>query len=99
MKRTKSRTIAKIDLHAIRHNLSRVRSLCSTSKISAVVKADAYGHGVSHVFETIGDSVDAFAVATLDEALHLRTLGFDGHIWVFSGIFWMRKLLYFNKTI
>ena len=98
MKRIKSRTIAKIDLHAVRHNLSRVRSLCSTSKISAVVKADAYGHGVSHVFETIGDSVDAFAVATLDEALHLRTLGFEGHIWVFSGILLDEEISLFQQN-
>ena len=97
MKRLNSRTIAKIDLHAIRHNLSRVRSLCRTSKISAVVKADAYGHGVSHVFETIGDSVDAFAVATLDEAMHLRALGYKGHIWVFSGILLDEEITLFQQ--
>ena len=86
MSRNNSRTTARISLPAIRHNLDVVRRLCPGAKISGVVKADGYGHGTLHVFKAIGEIVNSFAVATLDEAVSLRRLGFDGKIWVFSGI-------------
>ena len=86
MRVTDSRTIAKVNLRAIRHNLNRVKSLCQGAKISGVVKADGYGHGVGHVLEAIGDMVTGFAVASLGEAVELRTAGFNGELWVFSGI-------------
>jgi alanine racemase len=63
-----------------------VKSLCPGAKISGVVKADGYGHGVGHVLEAVGEMVDGFAVASLGEAIELRKVGFKGEIWVFSGI-------------
>ena len=86
MRISDSRTVAKISLRAIRHNLDRVKSLCPGVKISGVVKADGYGHGVNHVLEAIGDSVAGFSVASLGEAVELRAKGFRGELWVFSGI-------------
>jgi len=60
-----------INLSALRHNFSRVRSLAPNSKIIAAVKADAYGHGLTRVAQTLTD-VYAFGVACIDEALELR---------------------------
>jgi len=65
---------ARIDLAALRHNLTLVRSLCPTSKVMAMVKADAYGHGLIPVATALRDA-DGLAVARLDEALQLRRAG------------------------
>lgn len=62
-----------IDLDAIRHNLEVARQL-SGSKLFAVVKADAYGHGAIAVARAL-DRADGFAVVTLDEAVALREAG------------------------
>jgi alanine racemase len=68
-----------IDLTALRHNLSVVRELCPRSKIMAVVKANAYGHGLIPVARILG-SADGLAVARLQEALTLRTAGITTRI-------------------
>jgi alanine racemase len=65
---------AHIDLSAIRHNLSVVRSLCPDSRVMAMVKADAYGHGLLQVAGALHEA-DGLAVARLEEALALRSAG------------------------
>jgi alanine racemase len=67
-------TRALIDLSAIRHNLGVVRSLCPHSRIMAMVKADAYGHGLLPVAQALANA-DGLAVARLEEALQLRRAG------------------------
>jgi alanine racemase len=64
----------RIDLAALRHNLAQVRSLCPDSQVMAMVKADAYGHGLLQVARALRDA-DGLAVARLDEALQLRRAG------------------------
>ena len=54
--------VARIDLDALRHNLSRVRTAAPDSRIMAVVKADAYGHGAVEVARALAEA-DALAVA------------------------------------
>lgn len=73
-KRYFSPTYAEIILYAIRYNLEQVRALVgSGSKILAVVKANAYGHGILEVTKTLLKAgVDYLGVASLDEALVLR---------------------------
>ena len=61
-----------IDLAAIRHNVTTMRALAGSAAIAPVVKADAYGHGRAAVVEALVDLVEAFCVATLDEALEVR---------------------------
>lgn len=63
-----------IDLGALRHNLAIVRELCPGSRIIAMVKADAYGHGLIPAARAFA-AADALAVARLDEALRLREAG------------------------
>ncbi|MCD4786188.1 MAG: alanine racemase [Candidatus Eremiobacteraeota bacterium] len=73
-----------VDLDAIRDNFLTVRSIVGRdTKICAVVKADAYGHGVCEVAKTLaGMGADYFAVAILDEAIELRKMGIDKPILV-----------------
>jgi alanine racemase len=67
-----SHVLAKLDRQALRHNLSVVRQHCPQQKIWAMVKADGYGHGLQWVVDVLAD-VDAFGVATLEEALQVKT--------------------------
>ncbi len=69
------RAWATIDLDALRHNLGRVRELCPDAGIIAVVKADAYGHGMAQCAAALRGAdagICGFAVATMDEARRLR---------------------------
>lgn len=67
---------AEIDLKAIGHNLREVKKLVGSTKIMAVVKADAYGHGILEVSRACLDyGADRLAVAFMDEALILRRGG------------------------
>lgn len=66
-------TRAVLQLDALRHNLAAVRRLAPASRVMAVVKANAYGHGLDRVVQTLGEA-DGFAVATIDEAQRVRKL-------------------------
>lgn len=71
------RVQANIDLSAIYHNVSNARKLLSKhTKMMAIVKADAYGHGAIEVAKEIDDLVDAYGVAILEEGIELRQAGF-----------------------
>jgi alanine racemase len=61
-----------IDRSALRHNVKIVRERVGSAEIVAVVKANAYGHGLIGVAEILGDEVQLFGVANLEEALALR---------------------------
>lgn len=73
------RTWAEIDLDALAHNMREIRRITDPhAQIMAVVKADAYGHGVAECARTLLDNgADRLAAATLDEALELRKIFFD----------------------
>lgn len=66
------RARALIDCAALHHNLDVVRQLAPGCKIMAVVKSDAYGHGMQRITNEIATRVDAFAVATLQEGIDCR---------------------------
>ena len=63
---------AEIDRNALRHNAKIVRERVGSSEMLAVVKANAYGHGLIGVAETLADEAQLFGVANLEEALALR---------------------------
>lgn len=67
-------TWAEIDLGAVRYNLDRIKKvLKSGTHIMAVIKANAYGHGICQVGRVLDiDGVDYLGVATVDEAIKLR---------------------------
>jgi len=64
-------TTLSIDLDALRHNLGEVQRCAPDSRVLAMLKADAYGHGLIESASAL-DKADAFAVARIDEAIALR---------------------------
>jgi alanine racemase len=78
--------IADINIKALLHNINVVRKLAPTSKVLAMLKANAYGHGYLETAEAL-TSVDAFGVARLDEAITLRNAGIDKPIVLLEGFF------------
>ncbi|MGI9200025.1 MAG: alanine racemase [Woeseiaceae bacterium] len=77
---------ALIRLDALKHNLGVIRKSCPDAKIMAVIKANAYGHGMVPVARSISD-VDSFAVARLAEAIELREAGIQTPIVLLAGVF------------
>jgi alanine racemase len=77
---------ALIDSAALRHNLGTIRAYAPGSKVMAVIKANAYGHGLVSTALALGDA-DAFAVARLDEGIALRAAGVRAPIVLLEGIF------------
>mgnify|MGYP003385558747 CR=1 FL=1 len=73
-----------IDLAALRQNFALAKRTAAHSKIMAVIKADAYGHGVLKVASALSNA-DGFAVARLDEAIKLRRAGINKQILVLTG--------------
>lgn len=88
----RARAVAEVSLSAIQANLAVVRDAAPQSKVMAVIKADAYGHGALHVAHALMDA-DAFAVATVDEALALRWGGIQKDIVVLEGFLSDEELL------
>ncbi|MBS1207216.1 MAG: alr [Proteobacteria bacterium] len=75
-----------VNRRALRHNLQRLRELVPASRLVAVVKANAYGHGLVETARTLPDA-DAFGVARLEEALQLRAGGITQPILLLEGFF------------
>lgn len=69
------RVWAEVNLDALNYNLGRVRKLAGSRKLLMAVKADAYGHGLREVCQELGDRVDAFGVAGVEEGMSLRSAG------------------------
>jgi alanine racemase len=77
---------ATIDTGALRHNLSVVRLWAPRSRVMAVIKANAYGHGLVAVARAL-ESADAFAMARVDEGLTLRAAGIKTSTVLLEGVF------------
>ena len=75
-----------IDTGALRHNLGVIRRLAPKSRVMAVIKANAYGHGLVTAARAL-EAADAFAVARLDEGLALRDAGIKSPIVLLEGVF------------
>jgi alanine racemase len=83
---------AVIDASALRGNLKRIRERAPGSRVMAVVKANAYGHGLVPTALALADA-DAFAVARLEEGLALRAAGVTQPIVLLEGVFMREQLL------
>jgi alanine racemase len=73
-----------IDLEALRKNYRYLKKVAGGNRLIAVVKADAYGHGALEVARAL-ELADAFAVASVGEALALRNGGIEQKILVMGG--------------
>lgn len=78
---------ALLDLSSLRHNVALARELAPASRLMAVVKANAYGHGAVTMARTLEPLADALAVACLEEALELRESGINAPILLLEGVF------------
>ncbi len=82
---------ATIHTEALRHNLQRMRQAAPDANVWAVVKANAYGHGIERVYEGLRGA-DGFALLDLAEAERVRRLGWRGPILLLEGVFEPRDL-------
>ncbi|AEF53730.1 alanine racemase [Marinomonas posidonica] len=79
--------VASIDLDAILYNYQFAKKLQPSCKAFAVVKSNAYGHGAVAVSRHLDEQVDAFAVATIEEAIELREADVKSPIMLLEGVF------------
>lgn len=77
---------AEINTCAFSKNIDTLKEIAGTRKILAVLKANAYGHGLTRIAQALHD-VDAIGVARLEEALELRTAGITQPIVLLEGFF------------
>lgn len=92
------RVTAHINLSALRHNLARVKTFAPHSAVMAMVKADAYGHGLLRVAPALA-AADALGVARLEEALELYEAGNTIPIVIMSGYLGaaeLKKMVQYN---
>ena len=82
---------ALIHTDALAHNLGRARASAPDAKVWAVVKANAYGHGIERVFEGLRGA-DGFALLDLGEAERIRACGWRGPVLLLEGAFEPRDL-------
>jgi len=82
---------ALIQRSALAHNLARARRAAGGARVWAVVKADAYGHGIERAFEGLRGA-DGFALLDLAEAERIRHLGWRGPVLLLEGVFEPRDL-------
>lgn len=82
---------ATIHAEALRHNLARMRAAAPDARVWAVVKANAYGHGIERTFDALR-AADGFALLDLQEAERVRALGWRGPILLLEGVFEPRDL-------
>jgi len=83
--------LATVHTDSLRHNLERVRRNALDSRVWAVVKANAYGHGIERVYEGLRGA-DGFALLDLAEAQRVRALGWRGPVLLLEGVFEARDL-------
>jgi len=82
---------ATIDTAALVHNLEVARGLAPAARVMAVVKADAYGHGIDHAVKAFG-AADGLALIELNTAVHLRESGYTKRLIMLEGLFSVAEL-------
>lgn len=90
-------TRVEIDTTALMHNLKCIKKCAPGKKIIAMVKANAYGCGLSAVVPVLEGAIDAFGVASLEEAMMLRNLGSRSNCILFQGVFEQKELYLVEK--
>ena len=77
---------AEIDIQALKHNLARLRESVGDRTLWAVVKANAYGHGLENAVEAFADA-DGFATIDLCDAERARRAGWHKRVLLLEGFF------------
>lgn len=89
-------TIAHIDLEALQHNVALIKKTAPNSKILAMVKSNAYGHGAVEISLSLANQVDALGVIFLKEAEKLAAAGVTSRIVILAGFFDAEELAEIN---
>ena len=84
--------VAQINLAALARNLAKVREKAPGAQVLAVVKADAYGHGLFRVLPALDDA-DGLALVELDAAVRLREAHYTRRILLLEGFFEAQELV------
>ena len=79
-------TYATVSLSRLRRNLAAVKRHAGGARVMAILKANAYGHGLEAVARALAPEADAFGVALVEEGIRLRRLGLQNPILVFGGV-------------
>lgn len=87
---------ALIDLSALEHNLSVVRRYAPRSRVMAVIKADAYGHGLLRAADALRRA-EGFAMLEMDAAVRLREAGYRQTILLLEGFFAREELVWIEQ--
>lgn len=89
-----AKATAIINLENLKHNAKLARSSAPGSKLLAVVKANAYGHGLHEVARALSDAhlADGFGVARFDEALALRQTEREKPVLILGGVYTNNEL-------
>lgn len=80
-----------VDTHALRSNLATIRERAPGARVMAVVKANAYGHGLVPAALSLADA-DAFAVARIEEGIALRAAGVEQPVVLLEGVYGAAQL-------
>lgn len=84
---------AVLSVQNLLHNLSVIKHYASARSIIAMIKANAYGHGIRSTALHLEHGVENFGVASIDEALALRKVGIKKPITLMEGVFYPDELL------
>lgn len=85
--------IANLSTDNLLHNLQIIKKIANKSKIIAMVKANAYGHGLRSIARRLQKQVDFVGVAAIDEALQLRQVNINIPIVLIEGVFEPEELI------
>ena len=88
--------VATTDISAMRSNLALARSMMPDTRVWAVVKADAYGHGLANAFHAFA-AADGLSLVELDRAIALRELGWQKPLMMMEGMFSADELESFQR--
>jgi len=93
-------TWAEINLNAIENNLTHIRKRVSPAKVVAIVKANAYGHGIVRIArKAVESGADYLGVGFLEEGLLLRKRGFVIPILVLGGVLFHQVEDFINNDL
>jgi alanine racemase len=84
-------TYATVSLSRLRSNLAAIKARVAPARVMAILKANAYGHGLGAVARCLAAQADAFGVALVEEGIALRQLGIENPILVMGGT-WTRQI-------
>lgn len=87
-----------IDLNALLHNLDLIKQKVQGAKVIAMVKANAYGHGLDVISQALSQKVDGFGVSCIEEAKQIRAIGLTDKIVLLEGCFERQELSWVEKN-